>query len=198
MIAELCPFQKAGFGNLISFLSTMIFGLFLVTVSAQAELIDNGDGTITDTDFGIMWLKDANMAGTTMTWDEANGWAENLEFAGYDDWRLPSSLNRDGSGPCYGENCTGSEMGHLYYDELLNPAGGPPTNTQPFENVQTEHVSPGYSRYWLGPDLFESSAMMFQFEYGGQGGNNKSQQAYGWAVRDVIPMPTPPMDVRVK
>jgi len=195
MVTRGCCFKKKFF---ISILITLIFAISFSAVLAQAELIDNGDGTITDTGFGIMWLKDANMSATTMTWDEANEWAENLEFAGYDDWRLPSSLNQDGSGPCYGENCTGSEMGHLYYDELLNPAGGPPTNTQPFENVQTEHVPPGYSRYWLGPDLFTSGAMMFQFEYGGQGSNNKSQQSYVWAVRNVVPMPTPPEGFRLK
>ena len=39
-----------------------------------------------------------------------------LVFGGYSDWRLPSSLNADGSGPCTaGSNCTGSEMGHMFY-----------------------------------------------------------------------------------
>lgn len=39
--------------------------VFLFSCSkAQATLIDNLDGTITDDDFGIMWLADANLAAT--------------------------------------------------------------------------------------------------------------------------------------
>ena len=37
--------------------------LLSFTVNANAALIDNGDGTITDTDRGLMWLQNANLAG---------------------------------------------------------------------------------------------------------------------------------------
>lgn len=49
-------------------------------------VVDNGDGTITDTKTGLVWQKaDAG----PMTWREAVAACENLSLAGYTDWRLP-------------------------------------------------------------------------------------------------------------
>jgi len=49
--------------------------------------VDNGDGTITDTSTGLMWMADD--AGYAMEWKDALSYCENLEYAGYDDWKLP-------------------------------------------------------------------------------------------------------------
>lgn len=50
--------------------------------------VDNGDGTISDLATGLMWqLKDD---GNTRDWQTALDYAEHLELAGYDDWRLPN------------------------------------------------------------------------------------------------------------
>ncbi len=51
--------------------------------------IDNGDGTITDLATGLMWQMsdDSN----TYDWEDALSYSENLDLAGYDDWRLPSA-----------------------------------------------------------------------------------------------------------
>jgi hypothetical protein len=51
---------------------------------------DNGDGTITDNRFGLMWLKDANTAGKNMSWGNAVEYCSKLDTNGYYDWRLPS------------------------------------------------------------------------------------------------------------
>ncbi len=51
--------------------------------------VDNGDGTITDTATGLMWQKVDD--GMTRNWQEALSYAENLELAGHDDWRLPNA-----------------------------------------------------------------------------------------------------------
>lgn len=55
---------------------------------------DNGDGTITDNRTGLMWVKDGNSAGCNnggiLSWYEAASFCENLDYAGYTDWRLPS------------------------------------------------------------------------------------------------------------
>jgi hypothetical protein len=96
----------------------------------------------------ITWLQDANYAQTSgydtagqMDWNAAMTWANNLSYGGYDDWRLPSALNyQDGSGPCFGFNCTSSEMGHLYYIDGITP-----TSMGPFINVQ-DYV------YWSGTE----------------------------------------------
>lgn len=53
------------------------------------QFVDNGDGTITDTATGLMWQ--AMDDGQTRDWIDSLDYAENLELAGYDDWRLPSA-----------------------------------------------------------------------------------------------------------
>jgi hypothetical protein len=50
---------------------------------------NNNDGTITDNNTGLMWMKWDS--GETMDWPAALEYAENLEYAGYDDWRLPNA-----------------------------------------------------------------------------------------------------------
>ena len=50
---------------------------------------DNGDGTITDRATGLMWT--AGDSGAGLNWQDALAYAENLEFAGYSDWRLPDT-----------------------------------------------------------------------------------------------------------
>lgn len=54
----------------------------------QNNFIDNGDGTITDSATGLMWTQEDS--GEGLTWKEALDYAENKEFAGYSDWRLPN------------------------------------------------------------------------------------------------------------
>ncbi|MFO1404332.1 MAG: hypothetical protein U1E96_07105 [Azonexus sp.] len=141
---------------------------------AQAALLDRGGGLIYDSDLNITWLKDANYAATQfaassgaqgdadglMNWSAANAWAAGLTYGGYSDWRLPTTLQPDAS--CgssfdagapygvqsYGYNCTGSELGHLFYTELGGTAGssilasGDP-DLALFQNIQS-YV------YWSG------------------------------------------------
>lgn len=59
---------------------------------------DNGDGTITDHATGLMWMKldsghlkaGPNKDGK-LNWQQALEWAENLDYAGHNDWRLPNA-----------------------------------------------------------------------------------------------------------
>lgn len=67
------------------------------------NLIDNGGGTITDLSTGLMWMRDDSgflKAGASgdgaLNWEEALEWAENLESAGYSDWRLPNAKELQG------------------------------------------------------------------------------------------------------
>ena len=85
---------------------TALFLFFGMTAVSHATLIDNLDGTVTDDTTNLMWLKNANTAGL-MNWANAVAWADGLSYAGYDDWRLPTSDT------CTVYNCTGSEMGYL-------------------------------------------------------------------------------------
>lgn len=58
------------------------------------HFVDNGDGTITDYSTGLMWLTyDSGyfLDEGAMDWDDALSWTENLEYAGYQDWKLPDA-----------------------------------------------------------------------------------------------------------
>jgi len=54
--------------------------------------IDHGDGTITDTNTGLMWTQTDSRAATGrgMIWNEANAWVDGLTTGGHTDWRLPT------------------------------------------------------------------------------------------------------------
>ena len=51
----------------------------------QPDYQDNGDGTVTDLNTGLMWEK---TPGDKVTYDEAVSGADDFSLAGYDDWRL--------------------------------------------------------------------------------------------------------------
>jgi len=159
----------------------------LLAGAAQAALEDrdlDGDAVVDafyDTELDITWLRDANVNGA-MNWWNAVAWANGYSFGGYSDWRLPTSDT------CSGYGCTGSEMGHLWYTELGNPAGGPMTNTGRFLNLLSND-------YWTGtdyaPDL--NAAWEFRTNFGHQGPYYKTNLHYAMAVRggDVPAIPEP-------
>lgn len=49
---------------------------------------DNGDGTVTDLNTGLMWQK--GFVDEKLSYEDALSEAENFELAGYTDWRLPT------------------------------------------------------------------------------------------------------------
>ncbi|MBF0099928.1 MAG: DUF1566 domain-containing protein, partial [Desulfobacterales bacterium] len=57
--------------------------------STKQRFQDNGDGTITDLNTGLMWQQSDD--GVKRTWDDAKSYCDNLSLAGYSDWRLPNT-----------------------------------------------------------------------------------------------------------
>jgi len=53
------------------------------------SFVNNKDGTITDSATGLMWQQIDSKKG--MNWKDALKYAESLEWAGFDDWRLPNA-----------------------------------------------------------------------------------------------------------
>lgn len=183
----------------------ILFIILLSIANAEATLIDRGGGLIYDTDLNITWLQDANYAKTSgyddnglMTWQQAMVWADNLVYAGYEDWRLPVTVQPDLScsgqqwGGSAGYDCSGSSMGHLYYTALGNDAMEVISNTDPFVNLQPD----GYwSRTSWEP--YPHHAWEFDFYSGYQGVDLKikdySEGHYAMAVHEgdigVVPEP---------
>jgi len=173
----------------------------VLSFNANAALVDNGGGLIYDSTQNITWLQDANYASTSgydadgeMSWSAASSWVDGLSYGGHDDWRLPTTVQPDSSctftsPTSWGWNCTGSEMGNLYYTTLGNAQFDDISliNTGPFTNVKDEYHSgtahpAGSGTYWS-----------FDFDGGMQAGSDFDE--YAWAVADgniaasVVPIP---------
>jgi len=64
-----------------------------------SQLVDNGDGTLTDESTGLMWEKALHPAGSSTGWpiylephpNDALTQLNTDRFAGYDDWRIPNA-----------------------------------------------------------------------------------------------------------
>jgi hypothetical protein len=197
--------------------SVILCALIAVTSIANAALIDRGNGLIYDTDLNVTWLQDANLAATnrfgvnrialigTMNWEDAGIWISAMNSAnylGFSDWRLPKSLQPDGGcvsqdrGSSFGFGCVGSEMGHLFYNELGGVSGSSigaqhNANFDLFTNLNNGH-------YWTGTQFAADPNYTWYFNFGG--GNQQREQVivpsyYAMAVRsgDVAPIPEPSM-----
>ena len=87
----------------------------LTTNSAQALLIDRGNGLLYDNVLNVTWLQDANYAKTSgysatglMDWASANTWADNLIFDGLTGWRLATNTPINGSSFNYNASFDGT------------------------------------------------------------------------------------------
>jgi hypothetical protein len=195
-----------------------ILSIFM-TLSARAALIGvlpaTPGGTdwqaVYDADINVTWVSDASLGATmnfgvsginsigTMTWDTANEWIDAMNAAsylGFNDWRLPFTLQPDascetqanyGSGfPLQGQGngCTGSEMGHLFNDEGIS-ADEPGL----FSNIIS-------TLYWSSTELAPDTSRAWNFSFFGngfQGANEKIYPVAAWAVRpgEVLAAPAP-------
>ena len=180
-------------------------GLFLATSNANANLIDQG-ATVYDTGLGISWLKNANLAATDtfgvsgigtyypgdMNWNTANQWIgamNTADYLGYNNWRLPTTLQPDAScggqfgSMSFGLSCTGSEMGSLFYNGLGGTAGANIVTTHNANYSLFSNLQSGL--YWSGTEYAPGpySAWLFNFTNGSQNTVDKNFSTFAWAVR---------------
>lgn len=195
------------------FAATFLVVVFSVSSIANAALVGRLAATPGGTDYqayyddvaDLTWLADANAAGTTMNWTDANAWAAGLDIDGIAGWRLPDIVQPDATcgsqsgGVSYGYNCTGSEMGNLFYNVL-----GAVTEllTTPIYHINTTYnanydlFSNVNSRgYWSATEFAPNTydAWGFTTYDGFQGTDAKLAHSYAWAVHtgDVSAVPLP-------
>ncbi len=69
------------------------FGVLFISSLALADFTRNhSKEVVTDTKTNLMWQDDASVKTTKKTWNEAVSYCDNLSFAGFSDWRLPSRM----------------------------------------------------------------------------------------------------------
>lgn len=185
--------------------------VLITSTSANAALIDRGNGLIYDSTQDITWMADANYAKTSgyhasgmMDWFEATTWADRLNYGGYDDWRLSSTLGTDYYDRCSGTiECSdpGNEMAHLFYndfgiadgDSIWDAPSGSSRNL--FENYSSFGI--GEHTYWTDTKFEygnDPHADHFDTGYGFLGFSNaETSERFAWAVRDgdvsAVPVP---------
>jgi hypothetical protein len=136
-------------------------GVALVT----PRFTDNGDGTVTDNQTGLIWLRDADCFGNR-TWEEAlsdsNGLASGscglTDGSNAGEWRLPNV----------------KELTSLIDYSQFNPAL---PSGHPFNNVQS-------NRYWSSTTFLDGhNAWYVNTLYGDAYLYNKGYDCYFWPVR---------------
>jgi hypothetical protein len=197
-------------------------------VTSEAALYDRGNGLIYDDVLNVTWFKDANYAKTSgyhptgnMSWGQSMAWVEQLTYAGFSDWRLPSTKpvngsifnyrsSNDGSTDlAYNIRSPNSEMSYMFYVNLGNigerdingnltgciGSGFCLKNTDPFKNMIQANV-----RTWSSstpPKPNDGKDQTFAFIFVAPGGfqslYGKEHGAQAWAVRDgdVAAVPVP-------
>ena len=160
--------------------------------AANATLIDRGNGLIYDDVLDVTWLQDAGMGGN-LNWADANTWANDLIFQGYDDWRLPSmDVNMDTTvvdcSSASEADCQDNELGYMFYYSLMGSLGEDLTGNQGLiQNLQFVH--------WSGTEYAPNPGFAWDFVFfnGTQGFSNQINGFAAWAVRpgDVLAAPEP-------
>lgn len=182
----------------------------------HAALIDRGNGLIYDTDLDITWLQDANYAKTSgydsdgqMTWQEALGWADQLEYGGYSDWRLPKIESQygdltfayDGTG-ALGYNITSqdNELAYMFYVNLggigtYDEAGNFTHNAGFTGPIPILNLHDSAQWYFSGNRVetpeYAGYTWVFNMLVGYNNWTSVNSEWYVWAVRDGNVLATP-------
>ena len=170
--------------------AVLVAGLGLAG-SASATLISRGTDLVYDNVLNITWTRNANLAGSSnLNFAQANAWAANLVFAGFDDWRLPTinatsptttvtSCDLVTAAACA---ASGNELGYMFYQNLAGLLGNNKTGTQ--TAVGGEVLTGIQPFYWSGTEFAPGNdAWGFTFGNGFQSVGNEIFLLPAWAVR---------------
>jgi len=126
-------------------------------LQSDNTLVDNGDGTVTDTSTGLMWQQSTSNT-NLLPWTAALSYCEDLTLAGYTDWRLPNM----------------KELRTIVDYKTYNPA----IDTDYFPDTML-------SDYWSSTtrEASPSSGWVIDFTYGQDSDYGKTESHYVRAVR---------------
>lgn len=189
------------------YLLTVLFGLpLLLAVTAcqqenwppsEVRFEDNGDGTLTDTTTGLVWLKDGYCAKRAMPWWEAKEWAAVLEDGecGLSDgskagqWRLPeisefcsaweAVQEDDPNMPCPPEASAGSLIDHS-----VGPKPWVPKKWQEGDSYYGRERRKYTSIYWSATEVGDPNAWSASRDTRRFDGSDKGDSLSVWPVRD--------------
>lgn len=157
--------------NLRSLCTTAALGLATLGASAQQNtLVDLYTGSIYDASQNVTYVQDGNRPGTEsfidgtglLTYGEAFGWADQLVYAGYSDWRLPTINER------FGQSLVLGMFVNVQDDYWMAPGGG----LRPDGSTLEFYAPAGYA------GLFDAS--------GGTSFDTLDSHHYALAVRDGV------------
>lgn len=133
------------------------------TWSEDRRFLDNGDGTISDTQTGLMWVKKDSYlhTGRMMNWSEAFEYVRSLNenmYADYMDWRMPT------------------------LDELRTLYEADKTNSAQVGREMKIHIDPifgkeGCGALWSSEDDGHFNALGIIFNTGQQFSSNKKSRS---------------------
>lgn len=176
-------------------------------VNASPSLAPSADERVVyDPALNVTWLADGDLAarrtfGVTginpdgsMNWNTAQAWITAMNdsnYLGHNGWRLPKTRQPDTTCSIEtpvthdfsGYDCTGSEMGELFYTELGGAAGSTLRRTHDGDAELFHNVQP--SLYWSDADTSQAfGAWTFSFGNGFQGANFFANDLYVIPVID--------------
>lgn len=151
---KLLPFKLPDTGQTTSYTSTK--GEDSDFVINPLSFTDNGNGTITDNITGLMWMK---ADGGEMTIENATTYCSNLVYAGYSDWRLPTS----------------HELFSINYYNASNPA------------LNSAYFTTSAAEYWWSSDVRadDATAVWVVNWGGGVGAHPKSETISAGGTRKI-------------
>ena len=143
------------------FILIVCFLSFACVAVMAGDLYDNGNGTVTDNNTGLMWQQDD--APLLMDWEFAIFYCDELSLGGYSNWRLPNI----------------KELVSLTDDTLYNPA----IDTNFFPNIVLDEYGDAY--YWSSTTRPTGGprALTVNFGDGESHSSNKENSLRGRCVR---------------
>lgn len=83
------PYKRVAWGVIVLLTGVVVLLCFLVLPAMALEhLVKNGDGTVTDSETGLMWADKDN--GNPINWMNAQVYCKDYSGGGYTDWRMPT------------------------------------------------------------------------------------------------------------